>query len=63
MTKLTNRESEKLEGLLTYKEISNVLLIMKPDKSPGIKGVNAFFFQSFLEAVRAFCITVYISWL
>ena len=44
MTKLTNQESEKLEGFLTYKEISDVLLKMKPDKSPGITGFTAEFF-------------------
>ena len=44
MTKLTIQESEKLEGLLTYKEIFDVLLKMKPDKSPGITGFTADFF-------------------
>ena len=31
MNKLTNEETEKLEGLLTYKEISDVLYNMKHD--------------------------------
>ena len=47
MTKLTNQASEKLEGLLTYKEIFDVLLKMKPDKSPEITGFTAEFFLKF----------------
>ena len=57
--KLTNEENEKLEGLLTYKEISEVLLNMKSDKSPGITGFTAEFFKVFLETNRAFCFKVY----
>ena len=54
MTKLTNQESDKLEGLLTYKEISEVLLKMKPDKSPGITGFTAEFFKVFLKQLGHF---------
>ena len=45
--KLTIQESEKLEGLLTYKEFSDVLLQMKPDKSLGITGFTAKFLKVF----------------
>ena len=38
MTELIKHESENFKGLLTYKKISDVLLKMKPDKSPGIIG-------------------------
>ena len=47
MNKLTNEETEKLEGLLTYKEISDVLYNMKHEKSPGITGFTAEFFKVF----------------
>ena len=45
MTKLTNEEAEKLEGLLTYKEIAEVLFIKKHDKSPGITSFTAEFLR------------------
>ena len=41
MPTFTNDEAEKIEGLLTYKEISEVLFSMKHDKSPGITGFTA----------------------
>ena len=44
VTKLTNVESEKLEGLLSLAEISETLLKMKNDKSPGLSGFSADFF-------------------
>ena len=47
MNKLTNEETEKLEGLLTYKEISDVLYNMKHEKSSGITGFTAEFFKVF----------------
>ena len=54
MTKLTNQESEKLEGLLTYREISEVLFNMKPDKSPEITGFTAEFFKVFWKQIGLF---------
>ena len=45
MRKFTNQGSKELEGVLKYKEISEVLLKMKPDKSPGITGLTAEFFR------------------
>ena len=54
MTKLTDQESEKLEGLLTYREISEVLFNMKPDKSPGITGFTAEFFKVFWKQIGHF---------
>ena len=44
VTKLTNVESEKLEGLLSFAEISETLLKMKNDKNPGLSGFSADFF-------------------
>ena len=54
MPKLSNQESNKLEGVLTYKEISEVLLKMKPDKSPGITGFTAEFFKVFWKQLGNF---------
>ena len=54
MTKLTNAEADKLEGLLTLKEISGVLYNMKHDKSPGITGFTAEFFKTFWRQLGQF---------
>ena len=47
MTKLKNEEANTIEGLLTYKEISDILYNMKHDKSPGLSGFSAEFFKVF----------------
>ena len=54
MPKLPNQESKKLEGVLTYKEISEVLFKMKPDKSPGITDFTAEFFKVFWKQLGYF---------
>ena len=54
MTKLTIQEAEKLEGLLTYKEIAEVLFKMKHDKSPGITGFIAEFFKVLWKEIGHF---------
>ena len=54
MPTLTNDEAEKIEGLLTYKEISEVLFSMKHDKSPGITGFTAEFFKVFWRQLGYF---------
>ena len=54
MTKLTDQESEKLEGLLTYREISEVLFNIKPDKRPGITGFTAEFVKDFWKQIEHF---------
>ena len=51
LPKLTNVQSEKLEGLLSLAEISETLLKMKNDKSPGLSGFSADFFLSFFGNV------------
>lgn len=51
---LTNEEAESIEGLLTYKEISEVLFNMKHDKSPGITGFTAEFFKVFWKQLGHF---------
>ena len=63
MPTLTNDEAEKIEGLLTYKEISEVLFNMKHDKSPGITGFTAEFFKFFLETIRIFCVASNQLWI
>ena len=47
VTKLTERETEQLEGLLTYSEISKTLKNMKNDKSSGLYGFSADFLKVF----------------
>ena len=54
MPTLTNDEAEKIEGLLTHKEISEVLFNMKQDKDPGITGFTAEFFKVFLRQLGYF---------
>ena len=54
MPTLTNDEAEKIEGLLTYKEISEVLFNMKHDKSPGITDFTAEFFKVFWRQLGYF---------
>lgn len=54
MNTLTMEEAEKLEGQLTYKEISEVLLNMKHDKSPGMTGFTAEFFKVFWRQLGFF---------
>ena len=45
--KLTNEESQALEGEITYLEALNVLKNMKNDKRPGSDGFTAEFFKMF----------------
>ena len=47
MMKITEEESNSIEGLLTYKEITDTLCKMKHYKSPGISGFTAEFFKVF----------------
>ena len=54
LTKLNNIEAAKLEGVLTLKEISEVLYNMKHDKSPGITGFTAEFFKTFWRQLGHF---------
>ena len=53
MTKLKNEEANTIEGLLTYKEISDILY-MKHDKSPGLSGFSAEFFKVFWRQLGIF---------
>ena len=54
MTKLKNEEANTIEGLLTYKEISDILYNMKHDKSPGLSGFSAEFFKVFWRQLGIF---------
>lgn len=52
--KLTDTESDSLEGLLNFNEISNTLYNMKNDKSPGLSGYSAEFFKTFWRQLGYF---------
>ena len=54
MTKLSKEQANNIEGLLTYKEISNSLHQMKSAKSPGISGFTAEFFKTFWRQLGYF---------
>ena len=45
--KLTNLESENLEGLISFDEASLALKSMKNNKSPGSDGFSSEFFKFF----------------
>ena len=47
-------KANKMEGMLTKKEISDILYNMEHDKSPGLSGFSAEFFKVFLETLRVF---------
>jgi hypothetical protein len=47
LPQLTDRESEDLEGEITFDEASHVLKGMKNGKSPGTDGFSAVFFKVF----------------
>lgn len=52
--KLNDDQAYKLEGTLTYKEISSTLYRMKNDKSPGLSGFSAEFFKVFWKQLGHF---------
>ena len=52
--KLENVEAQKLEGLLTLKELSTTLKNMKNNKTPGIDGFPADFFKVFWSKLKYF---------
>lgn len=54
MIKLTNEQAINLEGLLTLREISDVLKSMKNEKSPGLSGFSAEFFKVFWKQLSNF---------
>ena len=54
VTKLTEREAEQLEGLLTYSEISKTLKNMKNDKGSGLSGFSADFLKVFWKQLGFF---------
>ena len=47
LNKLSDFESEKLEGNITFSELSSALKNMKNDKSPGLDGFTVEFFKFF----------------
>ena len=62
VNKLTDTESDKLEGILTFSEISSTLYMRKNDKSPGLSGFSAEFFKDFWRQIGHF-IQIYKLWL
>ena len=54
-TKLSKEQANYIEGLLTYKEVSNSLHQMKSAKSPGISGFTAEIFHNILETTWSLC--------
>lgn len=54
MTKLSQEQSNKLEGMLTLPEISVTLKSMKNEKSPGLSGFSAEFFKVFWRQLGNF---------
>ena len=54
MNKLTEKEANKLEGILTLPEISFTLKSMKSEKSPGLSGFSAEFFKVFWKQLGNF---------
>ena len=54
VNKLTDTKAKQLEGLLTYTEISETLMKMKNDKSPGLSGFSADFFKVFWKKLGTF---------
>ena len=47
MTKLNSEEANRIVGMLTYREISDILYNMKHDMGPGLSGFSAEFFKVF----------------
>lgn len=54
INRLSEQEAIKLEGPLTFKEISDALYKMKHDKSPGMSGFSAEFFKVFWRQIGFF---------
>jgi hypothetical protein len=53
---LSDSESLKLEGLLSYDEVSFTLKNMKNDKSPGCDGFTVNFFKTFWNRIGHFVV-------
>ena len=56
ITTLTHDKMLKLEGVLTYDEVSLTLKNMKNDKSPGCDGFTANFFKTFWNRIGHFVV-------
>ena len=56
--KLSDEEAQTLEGKITYAELLHALKQMKNEKSPGLDGYTAEFFNFFLDRFRHFCSTI-----
>ena len=54
LNKLNKEQSDSLEGLLTYEELSNALKRTKNNKSPGSDGFSAEFFKFFWKDIGYF---------
>ena len=56
--KLTKKQADDLEGMLTYDELSNALRQMKNNKSPGADGFSVEFFKTILARHWVFCFEI-----
>ena len=63
VTKLTEKEAEQLEGLLTYSKFSKTLKNMKNAKSLGLSGFLADFLKVLLEATGVLCSQINKLWI
>ena len=63
VNKLTDTKAKQLEGLLTYTEISETLMKMKNDKSPGLSGFLADFFKVFWKKIGNIRFEIFKLWL
>ena len=57
--KLSNEDSEALEGKLTIKECTSAIFNMKLNKSPGFDGLSVEFYRTFWEELKEFAVTVF----
>ena len=62
-TKLTKKESDDLEGYITFLEAQEALKDMKNNKSPGSDGFTCEFFKFFFKRPRSFSCTFSKLWI
>lgn len=53
-SKLSDLDSNKLEGEITYAELSTALRNMKNNKSPGLDGFTVEFFKFFFGQILVY---------
>ena len=58
-TKLTDQQKISIEGKITYKECDKALKQLKPNKSPGLDGLPAEFYQTFWKKISKILVNSY----